>query len=93
MVQVSDVEAVISAAFEHGHYYFDEFQRALTDGQRELLRALAKGEQITPELAGAAPTLLRKEVLVQENGGWSFRVPLLGRWIAGTDCRAALSCG
>ena len=81
-VQVSDVEAVIPAAFEHGHYYFDEFQRALTDGQRELLRAVAKGEQITPDLAGAAPTLLRKEVLVQENGGWSFRVPLLGRWLS-----------
>jgi len=81
-VQVSDVEAVIPAAFEHGHYYFDEFQRALTDGQRELLRALAKREQITPALAAAAPTLLRKEVLVQEEGGWSFRVPLLGRWLA-----------
>ncbi len=82
-VQVSDVEAVIPAAFEHGHYYFDEFQRALTDEQRELLRALAKGEQVTPNLAAAAPVLVRKEVLVQENGGWSFRVPLLGRWIAG----------
>jgi AAA+ ATPase superfamily predicted ATPase len=82
-VQVSDVEAVIPAAFEHGHYYFDEFQRALTDGQRELLRALAKREQITPDTAADAPVLVRKEVLVQENGGWLFRVPLLGRWIAG----------
>jgi len=81
-VQVSDVEAVIPAAFEHGHYYFDEFQRALTDGQWELLRAMAKGEPVTPELAAAAPVLVRKEVLAQKEGGWSFRVPLLGRWLA-----------
>jgi hypothetical protein len=78
-VQPGDVEAVLPAAFEHGHYYFDEFQRALNEEQRMLLAALAKGETVPQELHPAAAVLLRKEVLVQENGGYAFRVPLLGR--------------
>ena len=81
-VQPGDVEAVLPAAFEHGHYYFDEFQRALNEEQRMLLAAVVKGETVPQELEAAAAGLLRKEVLVQENGGYAFRVPLLGRWIA-----------
>jgi AAA+ ATPase superfamily predicted ATPase len=78
----ADVEAILPTAFERGHRYFAEFWLDLTGAQKELLAALAQGEQITPELAAAAPVLLRKEILAQENGDLAFRVPLLGRWIA-----------
>ncbi len=82
-VQPGDVAAVLPAAFEHGHYYFDEFWRALNEDQRTLLAAVAKGEAVPPELHTAAAALLRKEVLVQEeNGGYAFKVPLIGEWIA-----------
>lgn len=80
-VQPGDVAAILPAAFEHGHYYFDEFWRALGEDQRTLLATLAKGEAVPPELNPAAAVLLRKEVLVQENGGYAFKVPLIGEWI------------
>ncbi|WP_417909079.1 AAA family ATPase [Candidatus Electronema sp. PJ] len=79
--QVSDVEEILPAAFEHGHYYFDEFWQALNKQQRSLLAAVAKAEPIPQELITAAPGLLRKEILMQENGGWVFCVPLLAQWL------------
>ncbi|CAK8716043.1 hypothetical protein GCAAIG_05445 [Candidatus Electronema halotolerans] len=47
-----------------------------------LLAALTKGEAVPPELNAAAAVLLRKEVLVQENSGYAFKVRLIGKWIA-----------
>ncbi|XOF34287.1 MAG: AAA family ATPase [Candidatus Electrothrix sp. YB6] len=80
-VQPGDVEAILPAAFEHGHYYFDEFWNALNDAQRKLLRAVAEEREPIEETGRAASMLVRKEILAQEDNGWSFRVPLLQRWI------------
>jgi hypothetical protein len=81
-VQPGDVEAVLPVVFEHGHYYFDEFQRTLHEEQRLLLTAIVKDEAVPPELHHAARLLLRKEILVENKGGYAFKVPLLGRYLA-----------
>jgi hypothetical protein len=80
-VQPDDVEAILPAAFEHGHYYFDEFWKTLSHAQQELLRAVAEEREPGEEAARAATMLVRKEILAQGDNGWSFRVPLLGWWI------------
>jgi hypothetical protein len=85
---MSDLEAVLPAVFERGYQVFREFWDALTEGQRELLLALAEERPLGEEAVKAAPIapmLVRKEILAQDEGGWSFRVPLLRRWIL-TKC-------
>ena len=81
-VLVSEVEEILPAAFQHRHYYFDEFWHALPADQSALLSALAQEQPVPIEFNAAAPLLLRKEILTQENGDWAFRVPLIGQWIA-----------
>ena len=76
-----DVAAVLPTVFVRGHYVFDEFWRALSEEQRTLLAALAEGKAVPPELHRAMAVLIRKEILVQEEKGWSFRVPLIQQWI------------
>ncbi|WP_446008617.1 NACHT domain-containing protein [Candidatus Electrothrix sp.] len=75
-----DVMAVLPTVFVRGHYVFDEFWRALSEEQRTLLIALAEGKAVPPNLHTTA-ALIRKEILAQENDGWSFRVPLIQQWI------------
>ncbi|MCI5142083.1 MAG: ATP-binding protein [Candidatus Electrothrix sp. ATG1] len=80
-VQMDDLETVLPAVFERGYQVFREFWDTLTEGQRGLLLALAEKRPPGEEAVKAAPVLVRKEILSQENGGWLFLVPLLRRWI------------
>ncbi|MCI5225525.1 MAG: hypothetical protein D3918_02430, partial [Candidatus Electrothrix sp. AX2] len=81
-VRIDDLETVLPAVFINGYYCFNEFWCALSEEQRTLLTALAQGETVVPERhRTAASMLVRKEILSQENSGWSFRVPLIQQWI------------
>ncbi|WPD21469.1 MAG: ATP-binding protein [Candidatus Electrothrix scaldis] len=80
-VQMDDLQTVLPAVFERGYQVFREFWQSLTDPQRALLRAVAEAKTPSEEAMRAAPVLVRKEVLAQQNGGWYFRVPLLRRWL------------
>ncbi|MCI5113251.1 MAG: AAA family ATPase [Candidatus Electrothrix sp. AX1] len=81
-VRIDDLETVLPAVFINGYYCFNEFWCALSEEQRTLLTALAQGETVVPERHRTATSMLvRKEILSQENSGWSFRVPLIQQWI------------
>ncbi|WYD79927.1 MAG: ATP-binding protein [Candidatus Electrothrix gigas] len=81
-VRMNDLQTVLPAVFINGYYCFNEFWCALSEEQRTLLTALAQGETVVPERhRTAASMLVRKEILSQENSGWSFRVPLIQQWI------------
>ncbi|MCI5167754.1 MAG: hypothetical protein D3903_17110, partial [Candidatus Electrothrix sp. GM3_4] len=81
IVQMDDLETVLPQVFERGYQVFREFWSALTEGQRELLLILAEERTPGDEALKFAPILVRKEILAPEDRGWSFRVPLLRRWI------------
>ncbi|WP_417917172.1 AAA family ATPase [Candidatus Electronema sp. JC] len=83
LAEADDVEAVLPTVFERGSEFFLEFWRSRSKEEQTLLAALAKREIITPDMTAAAPALVRKEILAQEQGGCAFKVPLLGRWIEG----------
>ena len=82
IVRMNDLQTVLPAVFINVYYCFNEFWSALSEEQRTLLTALAQGETVVPERhRTAASMLVRKEILSQENSGWSFRVPLIQQWI------------
>lgn len=64
-----------------GDYFFDEFWNTLSEVQQGLLLALAEERKPDEEEIKAAPVLLRKEILAQNNEGWSFRVQLIQHWL------------
>ncbi|XCN72013.1 MAG: AAA family ATPase [Candidatus Electrothrix aestuarii] len=80
-VQMDDLQTVLPAVFERGYQVFREFWQSLTDPQRALLLAVAEAKTPSEEAMRAAPVLVRKEILAQQNGGWYFRVPLIYRWL------------
>ncbi|MCI5135979.1 MAG: hypothetical protein D3920_13120, partial [Candidatus Electrothrix sp. AW2] len=84
-VQMNDLQTVLPAVFERGYQVFREFWESLTQEQRDLLKAVAANQFPSEEAATAAPLLIRKEILAQEESqeerGWSFRVPLIQQWI------------
>jgi hypothetical protein len=87
-VAMDDLETVLPTVFERGYQVFREFWDTLTDEQRDLLLAVAEermpDEGLVDRLAKAAPMLIRREILAQEetgSSGYSFRVPLLQRWV------------
>ena len=93
LAEAADVEAVLPTVFERGSEFFLEFWRSRSKEEQTLLAVLAKGECVTPDMTAAAPALVRKEILAQEQGGCAFKVPLLGRWIEGRYRRCFLfSC-
>ncbi|CAK8722511.1 hypothetical protein GKODMF_14095 [Candidatus Electrothrix gigas] len=84
-VRMNDLQTVLPAVFERGYQVFREFWESLTQEQRDLLKAVAANQFPSEEAATAAPLLIRKEILAQEESqeerGWSFRVPLIQQWI------------
>ncbi len=80
-VETDDVEAVLPAVFEVGYQVFRELWDALTEEQREVLRAVAAERTPGEEAERAASGLAGKEVVARTEDNWEFRVPLLRQWL------------
>lgn len=82
-VQMDDLKTVLPAVFERGYQVFREFWTTLNNAQQQLLRSVAEKQDPSEEEEAdrVAPLLIRKEILAQEEKGWSFRVPLIQQWI------------
>ena len=81
-VELADVEAVLSAAFESGYHYFREFwEETLSPEQRQVLASLVHDGELDAGKRTVAESLVLKEVLEPAEGLYRFQVPLLQRWV------------
>jgi hypothetical protein len=78
------LERALDSAVTSGHNVLSQLMQGESSvpGEWEYLSAFrAREEQAPPEDGGIRRSLLHRQVIREENGGWRLRVPLMARWL------------